>query len=396
MGRGTKEKTVLELERNLAKKLDALQVRIDAPDEDTAIFRNVPAHRGFFNKGATNVLIKRATRGMPFLVCVDEDLQYLGKDPALARAFASVTRQSGWRAICFAQAGNDFQSAVKNALAALGTDGQEPFLPAPRAHEPAADGKSLLAVFGTDLSDRARRQAEPAVAREEETDEVASCLLRWGQARLVVVAGESGVGKSNLLQAVAARLQACRGDWNLVSVDLAALQAGSLFEAEHEGLLARLLDQAAASPQTVLALEHIEMAVNTPRGPLLLAGFLDKGRPLVGTILSDHLPKLRRECLVRRLHVMELAELTAEQALRAVAALGPRIAEHHRIEIDESCIPACVRAAGPLAGCFPAKALALLDAAAARSALAGANVLAADDIYSAAAILAEGWDADSD
>ena len=385
---------MLELERKLARKLDVLRVRIDVPDEDTAVFRNVPTHRRLFNKGSTNVLVKRAARGLPFLVCVDEDLEYLGNDPTLSRAFASANRQSGWRALYFAHGGDDFQAAVENALAALGTDGQEPFLPPPRGHEPTAQGKTLLAVFGTSLSDLAKRQAELTVGREEEIDEVASCLLRWGQTRLVIVAGASGVGKSNLLQAVAGRFLASRPEWNLMSVDMAALLAGALFEAEHEGLLARLLDQAAAAPQTVLALEHIELAVNIPRGPLLLAGFLDKGRALVGTILPNHLPRLRRECLTRRLQVTELAEPTAEQTLRVVAALGPRIAEHHRIEIDESCIPVCIRAAQSLSGCFPAKALTLLDAAAARSALAGANVLAADDIYSAAARLGEGWEQD--
>ena len=383
---------MLELERKLAEKLDDLRVRIDVPDEDTAVFRNVPAHRRFFNKGATNVLVKRAARGMPFLVCVDEDLEYLGSDPTLSGAFASANRQSGWRALCFAHAGDDFQAAVENALTALGTDGQEPFLPPPRGGEPTTEGKTLFSVFGTNLSDLARRQAELTVGREEEIDEVASCLLRWGQARLIVVAGESGVGKSNLLQAVAGRFLIRRPEWNLVSVDMAALLAGAMFESEHEGLLARLLDQVAISPQTILALEHIELAVNIPRGPLLLAGFLDKGWPLVGTILPDHYPKLRRECLARRLQVTELVELMAEQTAGVLSALQPRMAAHHRIEIDESCLPACVRVSQPLAGCFPAKALALLDAAAARSALAGANVLAADDIYSAASKFSEGLD----
>jgi ATP-dependent Clp protease ATP-binding subunit ClpA len=372
---------VLELRQKLAERLDALGVRIDVPDEDTAVLSDVPTNRRFYNKSATNILIKRKSPGLPFLVCVDEDLKYLGDDRTLSRAFASADRQSGWRALCLTRIGEDFQAAVERTLATLGTDGQDPFLPPRGRREPATKGKTLLAVFGTSLSDIARGRAEPTVGRKEEIDEVTSCLLRWGQARLVVVAGESGVGKSNLLRAVAARLLVCRPEWDLISVDMATLVAGVVFEAEHEGLLTRLLDQAVALPQIVLALEHIELAVSNPRGPLLLAAFLDQGRPLVGTILPDYLPRLQRDCLHRHSHVTELAELRAEQTARVLATLRPKIAEHHRIEIDESCIPACMRAVGSLAGYLPAKAITLLDAAAARSSLGGANVLAPDDIY---------------
>lgn len=380
---------MIELQRSLARKLDVLRVRIDVPDQDTVVLRHVPTHRRFYNKGATNTLIKRTAPGLPFLVCVDEDLEYLGNDPALSRAFASANRRSGWRTLALTQVGDDFQAAVEKVLAILGTDGQEPFLPVQGGHGPGAEGKTLLAVYGTSLSAAARGQAEQTVGREEEIDEVASCLLRWGQARLAVVVGESGVGKSNLLLAVAGRLLTCRPEWDLVSVDMAALVAGAMFEAEHEGLLARLLDETAALPQVALALEHIELAVGLPRGPLLLAAFLDRGRPLVGTILPEHLPRLQRECLPRHVHVLELAELGPEHTAHLLAVLLPKIAEHHRIEIDKSCILACVRGAGSLAGYLPAKAITLLDAAAARSSLAGAHVLAPDDICSMAGRLQE-------
>ena len=43
-----------------------------------------------------------------------------------------------------------------------------------------------------------------------------------------------------------------------------------------------------------------------------------------------------------------------------------------------------VQLAGPLPGWFPAKALMLLDAAASRAGVAGAKVLALDDLYNAA------------
>jgi ATP-dependent Clp protease ATP-binding subunit ClpA len=376
---------MLELEHSLAKRLAALQVRIHVPDEDTAIFRHVPVHRRFFNKEATNVLIKRNTKGLPFLVCVDEDLEYLGSDKSLARVFASASQQSGWRMLHFIHmASNEFQTAVEDTLIALGTNGQEPSLPIPSPCEPVADDRTLLSVFGSNLTNAARQQEYLTIDREDEIDEIISCLRRWSQTRLIVVAGESGVGKSNLLQAVAKRSLSRYPEWNVISLDLAIFLAGAFFEAEQERLLSQLLDQAAAIPRTVVALEHIELATSLPHGPLMLSGFLDKGYPLVGTILPIYLPKLHQECLIRRLQVIQLAELAADQTLQVVLALRPRVSTHHRIDIDESCVSACVRAAHMLPGYFPAKAIALLDAAASRSSLTGATVLSADEIYAAA------------
>lgn len=388
---------MLELERKLVQWLDALRIHIDIPDGDTAIFRNVPVHQQYFNKRATNVLIKRSAPGLSFLVCVDEDLAYLGGEPSLARAFASAKQQRGWRTLCLAHTtGDDFQVVLENTLTALGTDGREPFLNLLPERLPATEARTLLSIFGTNLSQLAQKQPVLAIGREEEIEEVTSCLLRWSQTRFVIIAGESGVGKSNLLQAVASRLLTCKPQWNLVSIDMAALQAGVLFEAEREGLLAQLLDQAATSPKNILALEHLELALGLPRAPLLLAGFLDQGWPLIGTVLPDFLPNLQRPYLTRRLQVTKLAELSVEQTLQILSRLRPTIAAHYQIEIDDSCLPACRRASQPLAGYFPAKALTLLDAAASRSALAGAKVLAADDIYAAAGKLSEERQSESD
>jgi hypothetical protein len=42
-------------------------------------------------------MVKRPQRGMPYVLCVDEDLEFRGSDPQLLRAFAGAVRQEGWR-----------------------------------------------------------------------------------------------------------------------------------------------------------------------------------------------------------------------------------------------------------------------------------------------------------
>jgi hypothetical protein len=62
------------LDRKLKARLKKLNIRIDNLDEDTVLLRNVPADADRFSKPRTNVLVKRKSAGLPFLICVDQDL----------------------------------------------------------------------------------------------------------------------------------------------------------------------------------------------------------------------------------------------------------------------------------------------------------------------------------
>lgn len=73
---GDREEKVITVERELEKKLKQLRVHIEAPDGDTVMPRNVPTSDRYFNRPRTNLLIKRPREGMPYLICVDEDLEY--------------------------------------------------------------------------------------------------------------------------------------------------------------------------------------------------------------------------------------------------------------------------------------------------------------------------------
>lgn len=52
------------LDEALARTLAKSRVRIDQVDADTVRLRGVPANPQFFNKGRTNILIKRPGEGM--------------------------------------------------------------------------------------------------------------------------------------------------------------------------------------------------------------------------------------------------------------------------------------------------------------------------------------------
>lgn len=375
---------MLGVEQELANRLKQLRVHVDMPDGDTVLLRNVPANDRFFSKPRTNLLIKRPRQGMPYLICVDEDLDYTGSDATLVRAFIAGHKQQGWRVLSVGHgAGEELQKVIEEALSVVGFDGREPELkPVAESAEPRAPGK-MLASFATELS--TDDADEPTIGREEKIDEIVASILGW-QVRLPLIAGESGVGKTNLVRAVARKFKQLRPAFKVMSVELGAVMAGTLFDSERESLLIALLKDVIDEPETIVVMEHLEMAlIGVPRGHLLLGQALDQRARLIGTTLPAYQSRFDIEPLSRRVQISELTEMGLGETTEVLRCLRDRIANHHQVEIAEPLLDAIVDTALPLSGHLPAKAISLLDSAAARAVLAGESELGLFDLYAAAA-----------
>ncbi|MFY9573560.1 MAG: AAA family ATPase [Blastocatellia bacterium] len=375
---------MIDLHSELEERLKRLRVHVDVPDGDTVLLRNVPANDRFFSKPRTNLLIKRPREGMPYLICVDEDMDYTGPDSVLARAFVAGHKQQGWRVLFVGHnARASIQQVIEEALAAVGFDGREPEMKLPTATDATAGPGKLLANFGIELSHEAN--GDQTIGRQERVEEVVSALLQW-QVRLPLIVGNSGVGKTNLTRAVTRKLMECRPAFKILSVELSAVMAGTMFDAERESLLMALLKDVTEQQDVIVILEHAEMAlIGVPRGHLLLGQALDKGARLVGTTLPGCLQRFEIEPLKRRLQITDLEPMSLSETAEVLLALRDGIAAHHHIAIDESVLNAVIETAIPMTGCFPAKAISLLDAASARAVLARESELSLFDVYSAAA-----------
>jgi ATP-dependent Clp protease ATP-binding subunit ClpA len=357
----------------LGARLRQQRVTVRAADPETVVLRNVPANAHYFNKARTNLIVKRAREGMPYLIGVDEDLKYTGQDETLAKAFAGGTTQQGWRVVFVDRRPRaDFPEVVEAALQAVGFEGVEPAW-SPRVSQEPPGAAGLLARFGVELSglDGTGRPVK-TVGRTEELAEIVSALLQL-QPRLPLISGSPGVGKSHLLSAVARGLQAHGGGWRVTRVDLGRFFTGTLLEAERENLLAAALDEAAADPHRVLALERLDLAISETRhGPLSLAHAIEAGRRIVGTTLPMFEALADRPPLSRHMQTVRLAPLGMADTCHVVGAALPRLAAHHGVRIDEALVQEVVARAGALTGQLPGSALALMDAACARARVSGA------------------------
>jgi hypothetical protein len=371
---------VIELERGVADKLRRLRVQVRIAEPETVLLRRVPINRRYYNKPQTNVLIKSPQEGAPFLVCVDEDLEYIGTDTALTRAFVGAPRLQGWRVLHLGAGSAD--TAVGSALTALGFDGEEPSIESLAGGIQRSHG--LLNGFGCNLSRRAREAtAEPSVGRVDEIEELLATILQR-RPRLPVIVGEPGVGKTNLLHGAARRVVDRRPEMDLLVVDLGVLFAGSLSGAVRESLLASLLTEAAETGRAV-ALERLDLALTeAPHGGFLLAHALYNGTRLIGTTLPYSLPVFEILPLAPHVQAVEVAEPPLARAVEMLAVQREGVSRHNRVTIPEALLEPTIELACGLAGHLPGKAVALLDAAAARCALANKTELDLYHVYLAA------------
>jgi ATP-dependent Clp protease ATP-binding subunit ClpA len=185
-------------------------------------------------------------------------------------------------------------------------------------------------------------------------------------------------------------LAAARPEREVVLVNLELLLAGTTLGAERENLLSTLLSDARTA-SVVLATEHVESVMwRMERGAALLCDALDGGLRVVATSLPQPRERFEVYPLGRRIDVIELAALGPDDSMRALEAVRERIAAHHNLRIDPEMVETAVERSLSLAGYPPAKAIALLDAAASRAALAGSAAVAVLDIYLSAAAM---WEA---
>ena len=320
-------------------------------------------------------------------VGVDEDLDYIGKDAEIVEVFTEAIRCEGWKVLPLAQPlPDELQTAVDKVLTLLGFEGYEPTRPVPRSSATSSDNDSILERFGINLSLRVQNpQIEPTIGREEEIDEVTSSLFRWRQPRLPIIFADSGVGKTNLLHAVARRLRTYRPEIHLIAIDMGRVLAGTEFGVERDQILVRLLTELIHNDNIVVAMERMDLTVSEiGYGYRVLGYALDHGLRLIGTALTHYRLSFVCHPLTRRLNPVVLQEPTPDETVEILTCLHRQIADHHHIDFDKTCITACRVAADPLEGHFPAKAIALLDAAGAQVRLAGKNVMRPDDIYAMA------------
>ncbi|SDM16793.1 type VI secretion system protein VasG [Modicisalibacter muralis] len=246
-----------------------------------------------------------------------------------------------------------------------------------------ADGDSALARFAISLTEQARGNTlDPVLCRDPEIDQMLDILGRRRKNNPIVI-GDAGVGKSAVVEGLAARIvagevPAALADVELLALDLGALQAGASVKGEFEKRLKAVIDEVRNAPRpTLLFIDeaHTLIGAGNQEGGAdaanLLKPALARGelRTIAATTWREYKKYFEKDpALSRRFQPVALDEPSPEQALMILRGLRDVYERAHGVLIGESGLRAAAQlAARYLAGRkLPDKAIDVLDTACAR------------------------------
>jgi len=257
---------------------------------------------------------------------------------------------------------------------------------ASQAMPPSASGKSPLALYCSDLTEKARKgEIDPVIGREREIRTMIDILLRRRQNNPLLT-GEAGVGKTAVVEGLAlaivnGNVPPSLQNVRLLGLDVGALLAGASMKGEFESRLKGVLEDAGKSPNPIiLFVDEIHTLVGaggqagTGDAANLLKPALARGtlRTVGATTWSEYKRHIEKDpALTRRFQVLQILEPEESAAIDMVRGLTGTFAEHHGVWIMDDA----VRAAVTLSHRFipsrqlPDKAISLLDTACARVAM---------------------------
>jgi ATP-dependent Clp protease ATP-binding subunit ClpC len=239
-----------------------------------------------------------------------------------------------------------------------------------------------LDQLGIDLTAAAAAgKLDPVIGRNKEIERVIQILSRRTKNNPALI-GEPGVGKTAIVEGLAHRIIA--GDVpetlerkRIITLDMAALVAGTKYRGEFEERLKKVIDEVKTAGNCVLFIDefHTMVGAGAAEGAVdaanILKPSLSRGelQCIGATTLDDYRKYIERDAaLERRFQPILVEEPSVEETLEILKGVKERYEEHHRLIISEKALSAAATlSARYIPDRFmPDKAIDLIDEASSR------------------------------
>ena len=215
----------------------------------------------------------------------------------------------------------------------------------------------VLNNFGIDMTKAAEEgKLDPVVGREKEIERLAQILSRRKKNNPILI-GEPGVGKSAIVEGLAARIiqkkvSRILFDKRVVALDMTAVVAGTKYRGQFEERIRSILNELRRNPNVILFIDEIHNIV----GAGSAAGSMDAANMLkpalargeiqcIGaTTLDEYRKSIEKDgALERRFQKVVVEPTTAEETLQILHNIKSKYEDHHNVYYTDEALETCVK-----------------------------------------------------
>ena len=240
----------------------------------------------------------------------------------------------------------------------------------------------VIDKYGKDITrEAAEGRLDPVVGREQEIERLAQILSRRKKNNPVMI-GEPGVGKSAIIEGLAKRIverKVARTllDKRIVSLDMAAIVAGTKYRGQFEERLKAVIDEVSANKDVIMFIDEIHNIVGAGNasGSMdaanLLKPALARGefQCIGATTLDEYRKSIEKDgALERRFQKVLVEPTTPEETLEILKNIKDMYEKHHGVSYTDEALRACVTLTDRYISdrFFPDKAIDAMDEAGSR------------------------------
>jgi ATP-dependent Clp protease ATP-binding subunit ClpC len=248
----------------------------------------------------------------------------------------------------------------------------------------------VLDNFGRDITKLAESGSlDPIVGREQEIERVSQILSRRKKNNPILI-GEPGVGKTAIVEGLALRIVQRKVsrvlfDKRVVSLDLAALVAGTKYRGQFEERMKAIMNELEKNRDVILFIDEIHTIVGAGGAsgsldasnifkPALARGEL---QCIGASTLDEYRMYIEKDgALDRRFQKVMVEPPTVDETIQILNNIKPRYEEYHNVSYTDAAIDACVKLSDRYMTdrLLPDKAIDVLDEVGARVHLKNINV----------------------
>ncbi|MCL2411777.1 MAG: ATP-dependent Clp protease ATP-binding subunit ClpA [Treponema sp.] len=218
--------------------------------------------------------------------------------------------------------------------------------------------KSALERYAIDLTELAREEKlDPVIGREEELDRTVQVLCRRLKNNPIHV-GDSGVGKTAVTEGLAQRIVADKvppslKGFNIFSLDMGALVAGTKYRGDFEERVKRVIEEMLKKEKVILFIDEIHTLVgagSVSGGAMdasnLLKPALTSGKlRCIGSTTHEEFNKYfeKDRALSRRFQKVDINEPSEKDAIEILKGLKSKYEEYHNVTYSDEVLETAVR-----------------------------------------------------